>query len=525
MPRRRTLFARNDVAPRTFIGQDDVKNFVLRRDFTGGVNNRQHPSVILENECKAILNVDLTTPGQASRRSGITLIEDVSNNVGTGAFGFEPQGGTGNLLITEGTYLRNWNGGGSFSDVKTDLTTGLITKMIKTFKTGTGDVVLVSNGTDNVFEFNASLTEVDLGDTNTSPPKTIIMEAFRNRVWMLLNDQLYYSSASPSDYSAAFDRTTNWYRIPVGEERALYATRDLGLLIAGKDQVWALNPSTVPAATDKPEKMSDYGCAAGRTFAQLGDDYLYLAYDGVRGLRRTALDKLQYGTSLPMSYKLKDEFNSINWGHVSKSTAVVWDNKYFIALPTTGSSTNNRVWVYFPATNGWSVISGWNVGAWATFKVGGEELLYFIDSTDGKIYRAWSGASDNTVSIEYSLEGRNEDLGAPLIKKYGGELKIVAKPAGNYNISVYGSFDSGAYNLFGYLHTSGNLITFPITFPVYFYPDQTVYKKFPLDFYGEWYQFRFKVSHNSVTTNADDITVLEASLTATNQEYDPEESV
>lgn len=525
MPLRRTLFARRDVMPRTFIGGDDAKQPVIRRQISG-MNNRQHPNVIGEDEAKNLVNVDITVIGERRRRTGITLIEDLSDSPITGMFGYDPQGQTANLLVTEGTNLNRWTGSGAFTTgVKTDFTTSLDTKIVKAYKTGVGDVALVSNGTDNVFEMTPAYAMNDLGNTNTSPPKTTVFESYRNRVWGLLDDELYFSDASPSDYAAAFDRTTNKYRVPVGEERALIGTRDLGLLIVGKEQIWGINPSTVPAATDKPEKLSEYGCAAGKTFIQVGDDYLYLSFDGVRGLRRTEQDKLQYGSSLPISYKLKTELSAISWAYITKACAVYWDSKYFISLPTDGSTYNNQVWIYFPATNGWSVVKGWNVSSWAKFKVSGEERLYAGDAIDGMVYRAWLGASDNGTAIEWTEEGRNEDMGLPFVKKYAGELKVVAKPAGNYDIYVYGSFDNGAYNLLGTMNVSGNLVTFPVTFPVSFYPDAECYKKFPLDPYGEWYSFRYKLYHNTVTTNVDDITIYETSLTAIPQEYDSEEEV
>jgi hypothetical protein len=340
--------------------------------------------------------------------------------------------------------------------------------------------------------------------------------------------------------------------VPVGEERALIGTREGGLIVAGKEQIWALNPSDVPVATDKPEKISEYGCVAGETFKQVGDDYMYLAYDGVRSLYRTNLDKLQYGQSLPTSYKLKEEFDSISWNYIHKACAIYWDNKYFLALPVNGASYNNQVWVYYPATKGWMVIDGWSVGAWSKFKVSGEERLYFgishgesviiyddnglpvydddgfltyIDDSLGKVFRGWYGATDNDGPISMTEESRNEDLGYPLIKKYAGEFKVVAKPTGNYSISVYGSFDNGNYNLLGYLSVATSLITFPTTFPVTFGSDALAYKKFPLDTYGEWYTFRHKLLHNAVTTNSEDITIYETSLTAIPQEYDPEESI
>jgi hypothetical protein len=512
------------ITPSYTAAGDDEYLFVVTRDLSGGQNNRMHPSVIPENQADTLQNIDLSVAGERKRRSGLTVVEDLGSTAITGLFGYDPQGYTANLLATHGTKLERWTGAGSFAELTITMTTSLPTKMIKAYKTPTGDVVLLSNGTDNVQEIAPDYTVTDLGDTNTSPPKTRAMVTYRNRVWALKNDLLYFSDTAPTDWSAAFDRTSNAYRMPVGEERAILATRDAGLIILGKEQVWGLNPSMTPQATDKPEKLLDYGCAAGDTACQVGDDYLFLAFDGVRAVKRTIQDKLQTGDSKPLSYLLKDEFDNINWAVITKACAVYWDNKYFISLPTLGSTTNNQVWVYYPSQQAWSIVKGWNVACWATFKVGGQERLYAGEATaNGLVYRAWSGASDNGVAIELSEISRAFDMGQPIKKKVGGELKVVAKPSGNYNVSVYGSFDNGGYNLLGTMNVGSNLVTFNTTFPVLFYPDARVYKKFHLDPYGSWYAFTSKIYHNAVTTNADDITIYETSLTSHLEEYLAEE--
>lgn len=507
---------------RSFASDDDPL-ITVTQDLSAGQNNRQHPNVLAKNEAKVLTNADITLPGQVMRRPGLTLVEDLGTANGMGAFSYDPQGGTANVLVAEGGNVKRWIGSGSFTSTITGLTTNLLTGFTKAFKTSSGDVALVSNGTDNVREITSAYAVSDLGNTNTSPPLTPVMTFYRSRVWALKNDLLYYSSAAPSDYSAAFDRTTNAYRIPVGEERALVGTRDLGLLIVGKEQIWTLNPSATPAATDKPEKVADLGCAAAKTFVSTADDYFYLSFDGVRGLLRTEQDKLQYGTSLPLSYNLKTEFESINWASISKATAVYWQNKYFIALPTSGSSTNNQVWVYYPATKGWMIITGWNVGDWVKFKINGEERLYFIDgSGTGNFLRAWFGASDNGTAITFTIESRSDDLENPVVRKYGGDLEVDAKPTGDYNISVYGSFDNGAYSLLGTLNVGTGLITFSVTFPVTFAPDNIVREKFHLDSYGPWYQFRYKIEHATTTTNTEDITIYRTILLSLPNKYESE---
>lgn len=446
----------------------------------------------------------------------------------TGLFGFDPAGGTAELLITEATNLRGWTGGGSVSSAyKSDFTTSLDTTMFRARESGEGDVVLVGNGTDNWFRMLQDHTFQDLGNTNTSPPRsTVGTMHIDNRVWILSSNLLYFSTSFPADFSAAFDRTTNAFKISVGAERAVVSTRNFGLIIFGKEQIWVLNPSLTPApTTDKPEPLfTDLGCASGRTVAEVGDDYFWLSFDGVRSIKRTQQDKLQLGVSYPLSYSMKDEFDLINWNAITKACAVYFDNKYIISLPTSGSSTNNRVWVYYPASDGWSVVTGWNVSVWAKFKVSGQVRLFAGEATaQGLVYRAWSGANANGTPTTFRITTRSEDMGNPLVKKVGGEVKVKAKATGDYDVTIKASFDDGGFNTLGTFNLTGTGITFPVTFPVSFGLAREAFKKFHLDGYGEWYRCQLQFENSDSLDSEADMSFREYSLATHPVEYISEE--
>ncbi len=495
---------------------DDTLVFTIKKDLSGGVNTRQHEQIIADNQAKVLKNADLSVAGERSIRAGNTLIEDISNDVGTGAFGFEPDGGNNELFVTEGTSLWGWTGSGSFTEYKNDFTTGFQTTMIKAGESGENDVVLVSNGTDNVFRMKQDHTFQDLGDTNTSPPKTTAMTYYRNRVWSLSGNLLYWSDAFPTDYSAAFDRTSNNFKVPCGTAKAILGVRgDNGLLCFGQDSVWGINPSASPAATDKADKLLDIGCIVGKTVCQVGDDIYFFAPDGVRALYRNIQDKQQLGASYPLSYSLKEEFDDINWAYISKASAIYWDNKYFLTLPTGSSTTNNTVWVYFPSSQGWLVLTGWNIAYFARLKVNGQERLYGIDSTDGKVYRCWTGTSDNGVAITYQEESRAEDFQKPLQYKIGDVIKVRAK-GGSGVITVSVDLDGEGYQQLGTIDMATVGLTFPVTFPAVFSPTKEVFEQWHIDHLGHFKRIKTKIVCN--TLNAQ-LTILESTVTAYLEEF------
>jgi hypothetical protein len=58
-----------------FTATDDQPLIVLKRDLGGGMNNRQHPQMIADNQAVLLQNILLETSGQTSIRTGQTLVD------------------------------------------------------------------------------------------------------------------------------------------------------------------------------------------------------------------------------------------------------------------------------------------------------------------------------------------------------------------------------------------------------------------------------------------------------------------
>jgi len=516
--------------PRFPSSGDDQPLYKVVRDLSGGLNTQMHEQIIGDNQATNLSNVVLDTSGQRSLRAGSTLIEDLGATAGTGLFGLEPEGGTNQLIANSGEFFKWYSGSGAFASITSLASTFNFTlpcTFVKALESDLGEVAIIQNGTNNALRLDpATPAFQDCADTNTSPPLTTVHTWFRDRYWTLNSNKLSYSGAIPADFSNTFARDTNYFNIPVGIERALLGLRDTGLIIAGSDQIWGLNPAIVPAPdTDKPEKLLDIGVLNGNTMEQVSDDVFFLSYDGVRGLFRTQQDKLQLGRSKPLSYYLKDEFEEINLTYISKADAIYWDGKYFLTLPTGNSTYNNKIWVCYPNLRdsegipAWVTFTGLNIAYFAKCKFSGEERLYGIDAVDGKVYRLMNGTSDNGVAVEYLEEGRAEDFGKPLQSKWGGEFKLrVAGGTGTLVVSA--SIDNGGYTQLGSVALEESGVEFPLTFPLDFRGDNEVSEQFHLDTLGTFKRIKFKIYANTLNQQ---ITILESLATTFLEEYQSED--
>jgi hypothetical protein len=382
---------------------DDQQLYIARRDLSGGVNTRQYGNLIGENQATVLYNVDIGTQGQCSKRPGSVLIgNDVSDNTFADLHNYERQGYTDSLIAYDDGAIWEWLGTGNWvaTGVGTFTATQTDVAILQCKESGLvpDDVFIVQNGTDDAQRFHKDSSDVwavqDLGSGSTSPPKSTVMAWYGNRIWILKNDQLYYSDAYDDDYSTSFDTSTKWFRIPVGQERCVIPLRDKGMLVGGKNAIWGFFPSATPAATDRPEPfITGHGLVSKKGWCIAGDEVYYFAQDGLRAFSWTSDGTLAQKSILPLSYNLKDEFEGISWAYIERLTMEYFDNKIFITIPT-GASTF-QVWVYYLAYNSFMVITGWNAREWCKYKVAGQERLYYAKHGDGVAYRAWYGYCDH----------------------------------------------------------------------------------------------------------------------------------
>jgi len=522
-------------------GQDDAPVTKSFRDVSGGQNTRIARNIIAQNQAFELTNVDIIVPGERNKMRGSVLIgDDVSNDSVVKTFDYQRQGYTDNLIMIDNQTLRASESEGNWATVKNDFTASLSDYGIERVKESgliPDDVIIVQNGTDNAIRLHKNSSDVwaeqDLGSTagtgSDSPPKSTVMCWYGNRLWVLKNDLLYFSSAYPADYSTAFDTVNDAYRVPVGEERFLIPTRDLGIIIGGENAIWALAPSATPSATDKPEPIvTSYGAVSKQGWINAGDDIYWFAQDGLRALKRTVQDKLQSGTSYAISFFQKTEFEAIDWNYISRLAMGYFPsgNKIVTTVPTGINSF--KTWIYYPATNSFSFITGWSPRSFATHKISGEERLYYGKHGNGTVYRAFHGFTDegttttDGTAISMTEQGREEDFNIPHQYKNGGEIEVEASIVGNYNLTISARADQGNYSVLGTLNLEDESSpTLPVALPFTLSDDFVVRGKFHLDSLGRFRTIQYKIENSDVPTA--DIKIFNVTIITFVEQYDEEE--
>jgi hypothetical protein len=73
----------------------------------------------------------------------------------------------------------------------------------------------------------------------------------------------------------------------------------------------------------------------------------------------------------------EDFFKTVNWDAIDEACAVMWRGKYYLALPTGASTTNNAVLIFDTRENTWMLRDDVDVGCWLAV----DDKLFYSDTS------------------------------------------------------------------------------------------------------------------------------------------------
>ena len=160
--------------------------------------------------------------------------------------------------------------------------------------------------------------------------------------------------------------TINPFKVGTGAETVtgMYSWVGFNVVVFCENSIYLVdtNPLTAAAAaagnatsTFKIRQVSNLsGAISHRAVAQVGEDLLFLARDGVRSLKRTMAEEMVAEQSGVISYPIQDLIDSINWSAAAQqATATFWNGLFLLSVPILSSTENNCCLVYSANTNSW----------------------------------------------------------------------------------------------------------------------------------------------------------------------------
>ena len=398
-----------------------INKVKISRNYFSGMNSFDNNTVIDDTKCADIQNGLLTEAGLIVKRNGLTeLGTTVTGATSCLGLGRLETAGTLEIFRVERTNLYHLLGS-TWTNLKSNLTTGLETVFEQA-----NSLTFLSNGTDNVFSINTSLTITDEGNTNADPPLATILEFHDNRMFaggVSGNEDLVYFSdvADPQSWDRAVNNFKAW-KGAKGDVTSLKSFKEKQLVIYKEDAILILDTSGANPLNDWQLTVFNpiIGCPAGRTVANVGNDHIFLAKDGVRILSRSEFDTVQAGV---ISREIQDIIDTINWNAITTSRAVFFDNKYILSIPTGISTVPNEVVIYdtlatleagrrgIPGNSWVRVPDGtWDLNNFVVSRFNTEPELIGGTTADGKIHKVLQGTDDDGTTIALNVNFKNEGI-------------------------------------------------------------------------------------------------------------------
>ena len=247
------------------------------------------------------------------------------------------------------------------------------------------------------------------------------------------------------------------------------------------------------------------GCVAGATAVQVASDILFLSDNGIRSLVRSVADDFS-SVGIPISEVVKDVIQSINTGAISVATAIYYDNRYFLAIPTGASDINNTILVYNTALNAFE-------GTWSpqvlqftltNFNNAGSRAM--LKKTNGVIEQ-YAGYKTPTAATldDYKDAGstypsyvitKDFNFGDPFSLKYGSHFEVIFDNsfATDVTISMQRDVDVGYNSLVSNVDVSNSSLVIPFVLPAVL--TKSVKKRYAGDLrkYEKWRLLNIKIA-------------------------------
>jgi hypothetical protein len=247
------------------------------------------------------------------------------------------------------------------------------------------------------------------------------------------------------------------------------------------------------------------GCVAAGTAVQVSSDILFLSDNGIRSLVRSVADDFS-SVGIPISEVVKDVIQSINTDAIRVATAIYYDNRYFLAIPTGANDYNDTLLVYNTALSAFEGTWSPQVMQFTLTNFNQEGSRAMFKKTNGTIvkYAGYKSPAGTTSSdyqdagVDYNSYVRTKDFNFsdPFSLKYGSHFEVIFDNSYSTDatIAIQRDIDVGDIDVVSNINIASSVLTLPFTLPAVL--PTSVKKKLASDLrkYEKWRLLNIKIS-------------------------------
>jgi len=212
-----------------------------------------------------------------------------------------------------------------------------------------------------------------------------------------------------------FDHIYGQFTFSPGKSDYIVATHSFSndqLVVLNRESIYVVSNTTDIKTASLSLITSELGCVARQSVVQVGAQIIFLSDNGVYSLNFQDLYNLR-GRDLPISESINSTIARINPSYAKNAKGVYFDNRYYLAVPLDGSSTNNHLIIYNFLNKQWESIDSINNPVWrySRMLVAGDEdtrAVYTVNSSGG-IHKI-DGATDGVDNIITQIGGSQSNL-------------------------------------------------------------------------------------------------------------------
>jgi hypothetical protein len=247
------------------------------------------------------------------------------------------------------------------------------------------------------------------------------------------------------------------------------------------------------------------GCVATGTAVQVSSDILFLSDNGIRSLVRSVADDFS-SVGIPVSEIVKDVIQSINTDSIRVATAIYYDNRYFLAIPTGSNDYNDTLLVYNTALNAFEGTWSPQVMQFTLTNFNQEGSRAMFKKTNGIIekyagYKSPAGTTsadyqDAGTDYESYVRTKDFNFGDPFSLKYGSHYEVIFDNSfsSDATVAIQRDTDVGDVEVASNINIASSVLTLPFVLPAVL--PTSVKKKLAGDLraYEKWRLLNIKIS-------------------------------